>query len=43
MEVYACHEKAINTLILESPLTQMTTANLVQAQKVDATINQAVT
>ena len=43
MEIYACHEKAISSLILESPPAWMTIANWVQAQKVDPTINQVVT
>ena len=43
MEVYACHERAISSLILESPPTQMTVADWVQAQKVDPAINQVIT
>ena len=43
MEIYACHQKAISSLILESLPAQMTVANWVQAQKVDPTINQVVT
>ena len=43
MEIYACHENAISSLILESSPAQMTIANLVQAQKEDPTINQVVT
>ena len=42
MEVYACHEKATSSLILESPHTQMTAADWVQAQTADPTINQVV-
>ena len=34
-EVYACHKKAISSLILESPPTQMTVTDWVQAQKAD--------
>ena len=43
MEVYACHEKAMRSLILESPPTQMTVMDWIQAQKVDPTIKQVVT
>ena len=43
MKIYACHEKAISSLILESPPAWMTVANLVQAQKADPTINKVVT
>ena len=43
MEVYACHEKAISSLILESPPTWMTVMDWVQAWKVDPAINQVVT
>ena len=43
MEVYACHENAISSLILESPPTQMTVMDWAQAQKVDPTINQVIT
>ena len=43
MEIYACHEKAISSLILVSPPALMTIANWVQAQKADPTINQLVT
>ena len=42
MEIYACHEKAISFLTLESP-TWITVMDWVQAQKVDPTINQVVT
>ena len=40
--VYACHEKAISSLILESPSVWMTIVDWVQAQKVDQTINQVI-
>ena len=43
MEIYACHEKAISSLIFECPPVQMTIAGWDQAQKVDPTINQVVT
>ena len=43
MEVYACHEKAISSLILEYPPTQMAVADWVQAQKADPAINQVIT
>ena len=43
MEVYACHERAISSLILESPPTQMTVADCVQAQKVDPAISLVIT
>ena len=43
MEVYAYHEKDISSLILESPPTQMTMMDWVQAQKADPAINQTVT
>ena len=43
MEVYTCHEKAISSLILESPPTQITMTDWVQAQKADPTINQVIT
>ena len=43
MEIYTYHEKAISSLILESPPVQTTVADWVQAQKVDPTINQVVT
>ena len=43
MEVYACHKKAISSLILESPPAHMTAMEWVQAQKVDPTINQVIT
>ena len=43
MEIYACHEKAISSLILESPPVQMTVTDWIQAQKADTTINQVVT
>ena len=43
IEIYACHEKAISSLILESPPVWMTVADWVQAQKVDPTINQVIT
>ena len=42
MEIYACHEKAISSLILESPPVQMTIADWVHAQKADPTINQVI-
>ena len=43
MEMYACHEKAISSLILESHPVWITVAHWVWAQKVDPTINQVVT
>ena len=43
MEIYACHEKAICSLILEFPPTWMTVPDWVQAQKAYPTINQVVT
>ena len=43
MEIYACHKKAMSSLILESSPTWMTVADWVQVQKVDPTINQVVT
>ena len=43
MEIYAFHEKAIASLILESPPARMTITDWVQAQKADSTINQVVT
>ena len=43
MEVYACHGKAISSLILESPPIQMTVMDWVRAQKADTTINQVIT
>ena len=43
MKIYACHEKAISSLILESPPVQMTVADRVQAQKADLTIQHVVT
>ena len=43
MEIYACHKKAISSLILESSPGQMTVSDWVQDQKVDPTINQVVT
>ena len=43
MGIYVCHEKAISSLILESPPAWMTMTDWVQAQKVDPTINQVVT
>ena len=43
MEIYACHKKAISSLMLESPLVWMIVADVVQAQKVDPTVNQVVT
>ena len=43
MEVYACHEKAISFLVLESPPAHMTATDWVQAKKEDPTINQVVT
>ena len=43
LEIYACHKKAISSLILKSPPAKMTVANWVQAQKVDPTINQVGT
>ena len=39
----ACHEKAISSLILESPPAWITVADRVQAQKADPTINQVIT
>ena len=39
-ETYACHQKAISSLILQSPPAWMTVTDWVQAQKVDPTINQ---
>ena len=39
MEVHACHEKAISSLILEAPPTGMTVTDQVQAQKADPAIN----
>ena len=38
IENYACHEKAICSLILECPPAWMTIANFVQDQKVAPTI-----
>ena len=38
MEIYACHEKTISSLILECPPVWMTIADWVQAQKGDPTI-----
>ena len=43
MGIYACHEKAVSSLILGSPPVQMSIVDWVQAQKVDPTINQVVT
>ena len=43
IEVYACHEKAISSLILESPPTQVNVTDWVQAEKVDPAINQVIT
>ena len=43
MEVYACHEKAISSLILESPPAWNTVTDWVQAQKADPAINQIIT
>ena len=43
MEVYACHERAISSLILKSPPTQMTVADWVQAQKGGPGIKQIIT
>ena len=43
MEVYACHKKAVSSLIPESPPTCMTVMEWVQAQKVDPAINQVIT
>ena len=43
MEIHACHEKAICSLILESPPVWMIVTGWVQAQKMDPTINQVVT
>ena len=43
MEIYSCHEKAISSLILESPPIWMTIAERVQVQKADPIINQAIT
>ena len=40
IEIYACHKKAISSLILEFPPAQMTVVNWVQTQKADPTINQ---
>ena len=42
IELYACHKKAIRSLILESTPAQMTAADWVHAQKADPTINQVV-
>ena len=42
MKVYACHKKAISSLLLESTPTQMTAADWVQAQKANPTIYQVV-
>ena len=42
MEIYACHEKVISSLILESPPVRMTVADWVQAQKTDPTISQVI-
>ena len=39
MEIYACHKKAISSLILESPPGWMTVADCIQAQKADPTVN----
>ena len=43
MEVYACHERAISSFILESLPTQMPATDRVQAQKTDLAINQVIT
>ena len=43
MEIYTCHEKAISSLILESPPVWMTVTDWVQVQKADTTINHVVT
>ena len=43
MEVYAFHEKAIGSLILGSPPTQMTMMDWVQAQKASPATNQVIT
>ena len=43
MEIYACHEKAVSSLIIKSPPVQMTLADWVQAQKADPPVNQLVT
>ena len=39
-EIYACHRKAINSMILDSPPAGITIADWVQAQKVNPTISQ---
>ena len=43
MEVFTCHKRAISSLILEFPSTQMTTTEWVHAQKADPAINQVIT
>ena len=43
MEVYACNERAISALILQSPPAHMTVMDWVQAQKADPAINQVIT
>ena len=43
MEVYTCHQRAISSLILESPPTLMTTKEWVQAQKTYPAISQVIT
>ena len=42
MGVYACHEKAISSVILKSPPAEMTLVNWVHPQDADPTINQEV-
>ena len=43
MGVYTCHERAIRSLILESPPTQMTAIEWIRAQKADPAIHQVTT
>ena len=43
VEIYACHEKAISSLILQSISVWITIVDWVQAQKVDPTIKQVIT
>ena len=43
MKVYTCHERAISSLILESPSTWMTAKEWVWAPKADPAISQVTT
>ena len=43
MEVYTCHEGAINSLIPESPPALMTATEWAQAKRADPTIGQVIT